>query len=569
MIGKQYFKRLNVQLVAFLLLALLPLGSVAIYQTNRVAVTADENANLALLALTERAARREEALIERAVGAARFFGLIAADLLGEPESCKPVLSRFVAANPDYSFVGVIPPTGIVACSSVEDTVDFRDLPNFEATMATQTATIVVNRVAPTSGESVFVVSEPFEVEGSFAGMVSVSIPHRNLPETRESLQNRGLIDLITFNEDGLVLTTREGVSAAANEMPIDTELSSLPTDRSRSFRSENRDGVERRYSVVPIAGTPATILAVWSLSPALPGDEPNNVPASIFPILMMLSSLGVAMLAMHTLVLRHLRRIGRNMDKFADDRTVEQYRDDVVLLPLEIEKLSDNFARMSREIVEDEANLENSLLEKEVLIKEIHHRVKNNLQLISSVMNIQIRSAQHRETKDVLRRLQDRVLSLATIHRDLYQSQDGGRVDAAALVREIIDKSVEMAISEGSTIAIETNIDALRLFPDQAVPLSMLVAEAATNAMKYVGTGKEDQASVKVCLRQSGAKWKLVFANTIGDTAPADSTGLGGTLLNAFALQLGGDLETYREDQKYVMELCFEALEFEPEVRNY
>ncbi|WP_299877880.1 histidine kinase dimerization/phosphoacceptor domain -containing protein [uncultured Sulfitobacter sp.] len=569
MIGKQHFKRLNVQLVAFLLLALLPLGSVAIYQTNRVALTADENANLALLALTERAARREEALIERAVGAARFFGLIAADLLREPGSCKPVLSRFVAANPDYSFVGVIPPTGIVECSSVNNAVDFRDMPNFEATMSKQTPTIVVNRVAPTSGESVFVVSEPFKVKGSFAGLVSVSIPHRNLPETRESLQNLGLIDLITFNEDGLVLTTREGVSAAANELPIDRDLRNLPTDRSRSFRSENRDGVERRYSVVPIAGTPATILAVWSLNPALSGDESDHIPASIFPVLMMFSSLGVAMLAMHTLVLRHLQRIGRDMDKFADDRTVQHYREDIVLLPLEIEKLSDNFARMSKEILEDEANLESSLLEKEVLIKEIHHRVKNNLQLISSVMNIQIRSAQHRETKDVLRRLQDRVLSLATIHRDLYQSQDGGLVDAAGLVREIVDKSAEMAISEGSRITVDTEIDDLRLFPDQAVPLSMLVAEAATNAMKYVGSDNDDHASIEVRLRQSGAKWKLVFANSIGDTVSTDSTGLGGTLMDAFAQQLGGELEIHRDDQRYVMELCFEALEFEPEVRNY
>lgn len=569
MIIRQQAKRLNVQLLAFLLLALLPLGSVAIYQTNRVAAEADENASLALLALTERAARVEQVLIERAVGAARLFGLMAPDLTKRPDECARVMANFVRTNPDYSFVGILPLSGMVECSSTAQILDFRDDPNFEMSMAAETATIVVNRSSPTTGESVFVVSEPFDADGVFGGFVSVSIPHKNLPETRASLQARGLIELVTFNNDGTVLTAREGISAAKEELPKDAALENLSTSQARAFRAENFDGVERRYSVVPIEGTPATILAVWSLDPALPGGNPEKLPPSIFPILMLFASLGVAMLAMHTLVLRHLQRIGRDMDRFADDRRLSEHAEEPILMPLEIEKLSSNFAQMSKEILNDEATLEDSLREKEVLVKEIHHRVKNNLQLISSIMNIQIRSAKYDETRDVLRRLQDRVLSLATIHRDLYQSQNAGRVNAGALVSEIVDKSVELAIAEGSKLSVTNEIEQLKLFPDQAVPLSLLVAEAATNAMKYIGDGKTDEASIEVKLTQEGANCRLTFSNTIGASGEQESTGLGGTLMNAFAMQLGGKLEMRGSDDRYTLRLEFEALEFEPEARNY
>ena len=566
---RPWHRRLGVQLVALLTLALLPLGSIALFQTNQVAAEVDRTAALSLLGLTERAARSEQVLIERAVGAARLFGSVAPDLLRNPDACYQNLSRFVEANSEYSFIGILPLSGIIDCSSSPTTLDFRDWPGFAETMAAQQPTIVVNEAAPSGGQSVFIISEPFYIDDEFAGFVSVSIPHSGLPETDEPMEELGLEELITFNSDGVILTSRAGLETATRELPAGAQLAGLSIDEPQTFRAENADGIERRYSIVTIEGSPAAVIAVWRIDAGTASAAGFALPPVVFPILMWIASMGVAMLAMHTLVLRHLRRLRGRMNAFADTRRTDEASSERIVVPVEIEMVEQNFEQMSQEILRDEAVLEDALREKGVLVKEIHHRVKNNLQLISSIMNMQIRSAELDETKTVLRRVQDRVLSLATIHRDLYQSQDQGRVNVGALIAEIVDNSAELVNGEGRQLNVTTSIENVLLYPDQAVPISLLVAEAVTNAMKHIGDNPDDKASIDVMLKQDDRACLLVISNSIGETATQDSTGLGSQLMNAFAMQLGGQVETEETNERYVLTLNFNALEFEPEAQDY
>lgn len=197
-------------------------------------------------------------MIERAVGASRLFGSIAPDLLRDPKSCANNLRRVVSANPEYSFIGVVPLTGFAVCSSSNEIVDFRNAPGFKKALAAQEPAITAIEAGPASAHSVFVVFEPFDIDGEFAGFVSVSIPHSGLPDTSERLEDLGLEELITFNEAGKILTTRSNVDEAQHEMPAGTTLAGLSTEEPRTFRSKNVDGVERRYSIVTIAGSPAS-----------------------------------------------------------------------------------------------------------------------------------------------------------------------------------------------------------------------------------------------------------------------------------------------------------------------
>ncbi len=566
---RAWYRRLSVQLIAFLSLAMLPLGLVALLQTNRVAAEADRTEGLALLGLTERAARGEQLLIERAVGAARLFGSVAPDLLDDPDACGDILSQFVAANTEFSFIGVLPLSGIVDCSSSRQQLDLNGYPDFTSAIAAQEPTITVNESAPASGQSVFIVSEPFEIDGAFAGFVSISIPHSGLPDTDDNLANLGLEELITFNADGDILTSRTALDLAGLELPAGAQLADFSIEAPQTFRAFNTQGVERRYSIVTIDGIPAAVLAVWQIGAQATDPNRAAVAPILFPVLMWAASMGVAMLAMHTLVLRHLRRLRRNMDAFADSRRTVKQDEETLLIPAEIAKVEENFQRMSEEIMRDEAVLEDALREKSVLVKEIHHRVKNNLQLISSIMNMQIRAAKHHETKTILRRVQDRVLSLATIHRDLYQSQDGGRVNVGALVAEIIEKSVELVTIEGSDLKVKTDIADVMLYPDQAVPLSLLVAEAATNAIKYIGEQASGIGAIDVSLKQDDRACLLVISNSVGQTADQESTGLGSQLMNAFAMQLGGQIDTRLSDDRYTLQLSFNVLEFQPEAKDF
>lgn len=563
-----WYKKLSVQLIALLTLALLPLGAVAVFQTNRVAAETDANAGLALLSLTEAAARREQVLIERAIGTARLFRTIAPAVLEDPQNCASQLAPFIETNPQYSFIAVIPQSGIVECSSSDEIINLNGVDTFVELMSSQEPAIVVDRNGHASGESVFVVSEPLELDGVFAGFVSVSIPHRSLPSYIENNdQYEGLVELMTFNRSGTVLTARGGLDAATPELPSGLELAGLFSTQSQTFRADNRRGLERRYSVVPIPGSPTSVLAIWEIDNAV--SLPAKISPAIFPLLMWLASMGVAMLAMNTLVIRHLSRIRRKMDAFADDRNSHQAYVPNALFPIEIEMLEENFARMSEEILRDEAAMENAVREKGVLVKEIHHRVKNNLQLISSIINMQIRNADADETKTVLRRIQDRVLSLATIHRDLYQSQDGGRVNAGNLLTEIVEKSAELVTGEGRDLDLQMQIDPVLLYPDQAVPLSLVVSEAATNALKHIGAQSGKGGTFEVRLTQDGTICTLVMTNSVGVKRSGDSTGLGSKLMKAFAMQLGGTIDIDDTDDRYSLTLQFNADDFQPEARDY
>ena len=564
----RWYNSLRVQILLLMTLALLPLGSVAIFQTNRVAADAQDSARLAMLSTTERAAKVEQLVIERAVGAAGLLGSVVRDFADDPARCQRYLSDFIERNPDYSFVGVLPPDGMMTCSSTGRVFDFSDYPNFAATMAAQAPTVTVNTDAPLSGTSVFIVSEPFWIDDSFAGMISISIPHTELRVNMDDLAEIGLVDLITFNGEGDILTARTGLANVLSRLPADRTLQELFRERRTAFQTENASGVEHVYSVVPIQGSAARVMGIWRTDNGLADQVDVLIWPALFPILMWFASMAVAMLSVYTLVLRHISRLRNNMDAFAANR-IALKSDLDGRMPNELQALHDNFMRMTDDVVQDEARLEDALHEKNVLIKEVHHRVKNNLQLISSIMNMQIRSAREDETKAVLSRLQDRVLSLATIHRDLYQSQNGGTVNVGVLAAEVVEKTAEMAVNEIGDVDIHPDIDPVQLFPDQAVPLSLLMAEAMTNAMKYLGAPEGEKPWLRASLKQQDSHCVLTLANSVGAATRAESTGLGAQLINAFMIQLGAKMEVEQTDTSYTMIVRFEIQQFQHDARDF
>jgi len=283
-------------------------------------------------------------------------------------------------------------------------------------------------------------------------------------------------------------------------------------------------------------------------------------------------SLGVALLAVNRLVIRHIKALGIQMSQFATDRRFPE-KSAQKDMSTELRNIQNSFAKMANSILQDEAVIEDAMRQKTVLLKEVHHRVKNNLQLISSILNMQIRAATHDDTKVVLRRMQDRVLSLATIHSDLYQTTDKGSVNVGNLVREIVDKTVEIGGQTDGSVEVIADIDDVLLFPDQAVPMSLLASEAATNAIKYAGVRANDKARISVkfhCDDERNCLFELT--NSIGDATvevDVESTGMGSKLISAFATQLGATIDVEETEQDYCLIVRFKASEFEPEPGNF
>jgi len=132
-----------------------------------------------------------------------------------------------------------------------------------------------------------------------------------------------------------------------------------------------------------------------------------------------------------------------------------------------------------------EEKLKASLKEKEVLLKEIHHRVKNNLQVISSLLNLQSGYVKDREALEMFKESQNRVRSMALIHEKLYQSKDLASIDITGYIRDLTTSLIH---SYGaSAAAIKVNIDVRDIFLDitASIPCGLIINELVSNSLRH------------------------------------------------------------------------------------
>ncbi|MCR9124655.1 MAG: sensor histidine kinase [Rhodobacteraceae bacterium] len=569
-----WYRSIRVRLIAFMTLALLPVGLIAVWQTASVTEKSRQNAELALRVLTEQAAQEERLIIQRAFGAAQALEFALNDIGMLTPECSAFLRGFVERSPRYSFAGFLPLDGRMTCSSSGRSFDFSGFPGFEDAIRNPGPRVEANHDAPISARSVVVVSQPWfdDRNGALTGYLSISIPHDTLRRSIEAGGSGRLVDLIAFNGAGDVLTSLGDVAAARANLPVDTGLATLVDKAGQAFSGTDTQGNPRVFALAPVQPGRFYVLGVWDAEVGLARQLRPGIATSLFPAVMWLVSLCVALLSIHLLVARHIATLGSQMVAFARNRAMPSDcfgRD----APTEIRRIHELFQQMTAAILHDEAQLEDSVREKNVLLREVHHRVKNNLQLISSIINMQIRQVRAAEAKHALRRIQERVVSLATIHRDLYQSNAGGRVNVGQLLREVINNTVEMAATDRTDVQIHAEIEDIWLYPDQAVPMSLLAAEAATNAMKHVGNHPDDQPWIRVRFTEGRERERLfALSNSIGEgpaNSALESTGMGSKLIGAFAIQLGAQIETGTSAGAYHLTVRFEAQEFAHETVDY
>ena len=273
--------------------------------------------------------------------------------------------------------------------------------------------------------------EPVRLRDDLLGFVSISIPNRAFAESRDATASLQPLSTVTFNTRGELLTSIRDWDLARATLPADTDLASLTGQGRNIFSAMSAAGHMRYYAVLPVVPGTVYALSVWPEDTPLLQTDLSSRASGLLPVAMWLASLVVAFWALNRLAIKHIRKLGRQMRRFARNRTLPQNALSGSV-PTEIYNMEEAFVAMAESILRDEAALEDSLREKNILLKEVHHRVKNNLQLISSIMNMQIRKADSVESKRVLQRLQERILGLATIHKTLYLDTD---VSAATAVR--------------------------------------------------------------------------------------------------------------------------------------
>ncbi|HEY8404698.1 MAG TPA: PAS domain S-box protein [Flavobacteriales bacterium] len=197
---------------------------------------------------------------------------------------------------------------------------------------------------------------------------------------------------------------------------------------------------------------------------------------------------------------------------------------------------------------EYEKSMRQSLKEKEVLLKEIHHRVKNNLQIISSMLNLQSAYVNDEATLNVLRESQERINSMSLIHETIYRNSDFSAIDFTEYIKSIAANLVQSYGNPNTHVELVMEMDKVLIGLDQSIPCGLIVNELVSNAMKYAFVGRKKG---KLCIQvkeKKGGKIELVIKDDgigLPSTLDAKHSGsLGLTLVNALTEQLDGTLNT-------------------------
>ncbi len=209
------------------------------------------------------------------------------------------------------------------------------------------------------------------------------------------------------------------------------------------------------------------------------------------------------------------------------------------------QKLSKNLQVKNEELNANKQQLEAVVKEKEILLKEVHHRVKNNLQLVLSLLNIQAREYNNEEVDLFLQKGEARIASMALIHQTLYTSDKISNVNIKDYIEKLL-KSIFISFDiDKEEIKYTIDSEALNFDIQTAVPLGLIINELVCNALKHAFVNK-NEGLLKVELKHINSKYQLIVSdNGIGlDNKLKKTNSVGLELVSILSQQLNGTMET-------------------------
>lgn len=195
--------------------------------------------------------------------------------------------------------------------------------------------------------------------------------------------------------------------------------------------------------------------------------------------------------------------------------------------------------------------LRQSLEEKEVLLREVHHRVKNNLQVVSSLLHLQSLHTCDAASAEMFQESQSRVRSMALVHERLYRSKDLAQVEFTEYIQGLATSLFQSYKIDSSRISLETNVHAVRLAIDTAVPCGLLINELVSNCLKHAFVGRElGRVRIDLCSVTENEILLSVGDDGIGlpsDVDLDDAETFGLQVVAALVEQLHGELDVRRD----------------------
>lgn len=240
-------------------------------------------------------------------------------------------------------------------------------------------------------------------------------------------------------------------------------------------------------------------------------------------------------------IVTSLREFSHFFHRAVDDSTPVQ------LIPgsfRELEEIAFGANAMLAEKTAAEDRIKRELAEKDVLLKEVHHRVKNSLALVASLVNMQCRAGEREDLKELFAELQSKIYSIGLIHEQLYKSADLAHINMAAYLENLIEMIRGSFGGASDEIEILTDVADVEFAPDVAIPIAVIVTELVTNAYKYAFPGASS-GRIWVRLAESPGVYNLVVEDDgipLPDDDPTKYESLGLQIVSTLTQQVGGTL---------------------------
>lgn len=333
------------------------------------------------------------------------------------------------------------------------------------------------------------------------------------------------------------------------------DIDRLLAPRGATLTARAPDGTERLYASFPVIPGQVWWVSAAPVRSAADVAMSSQALALVTPAMLWLIAVAVVLMAVDRLVTRHVARLQGAADRIGQGELGLEVTG-LGQAPLEIRRLGDAISGMASNLADREARLRDALATQRSLLLEVHHRVKNNLQMISSLMNMQIRRIARTSERGALQLLQDRIHSLALVHQSLYSTERLDHVALDQLVRELAEHLHQSLSPAGAEVRLRFRLAPVTLDAEAATPTALFITEAMANVFKH---GVSDGGGQAIDIAQSveDGFFSLSITNRVRERGMVEEMrgepgrGLGLRLMEGFARQLGGTLVREETDRLF------------------
>ena len=317
------------------------------------------------------------------------------------------------------------------------------------------------------------------------------------------------------------------------------------------FRFPNWNSLRLRIVAITFLSTVPMLVLSVAVIVSMHREDPTGTP--YLPLIagtgvLLLLGLIFAGVAAHFALVAPLRRLTRQVTHWRDGGTFAARSS--AADPYEVHALFRSFSVATAALDAQKAALREAMDRQELLMQEIHHRVKNNLQIVASLLNLQASRIRQPQARAEFQSARDRVRALATLHRHLYAHGEVHTINMREFLAELCTQLLQaMGETQGGRIQFSIDASEIQMSSDQAVPLSLIVTEAVSNSLKYAFPGgRSGTVSVRLAIISDMAEL-LIQDDGVGipPSQEADASGardgLGLRLIRGFARQLNAQLQ--------------------------